>query len=860
MKQTLLLLLTLLTGVCFATTQAQSVTEPDNLVEVHVAEPGTLSARLNAVEADTIISLKITGTLGSADLVTLATQEGRMAGVSYLDLSGIRLDYDGGQYASVVDGPEAGMGFSYIYVYKLSAECGDSVLRSRPTSKTIECRRNDLSALLRKNYVLQTVILPTDMQHVGEYMMDNCWSLRNVVLPKNLKTVGNNAFYNCMELTIPSFPRDLDEVGRYAFFRVGIDSIVFDRPTRLGYGAFAGTPLRRIDMPLPPDTIPAMAFAAQLTEIHIGEGLKVIGAEAFGGEIAVAELPSSIREIHSTSFAYNAPFLRSIEPVDSIRYIGRVAYAVTDHSRTSYELRPGTVSISDRLFESSAATSFTVPASVEIVGERAFASTKITAMPSMPGLRQIADWAFNGCQQMTRADIPESVDSIGFYAFRDCPALTTVNYCAIDARCNYTMLGADIEHITLGDRVRRIPTGLFTENKHLTSLVLPTTVEVISENAFYDCRNLQSLILPDGVTDIGISAFSNCSALSDFHWPLHLRSVGQGAFNNCESLTVISLPEGVESVGWAAFSSCSSVRSLYIPSTLRSLDSGAFQFYNHDINGYTVTCMATTPPDLYWDGCNAPAVIKVPAEALDAYLADHNWNIRQDTIIGIGGLPATTADVHTSFDRDIDDDTDLNDAIVGNVYLTLGSPAAYDADGGSLLLLSTTTEAEAEAIGGMEPRRTDLANRFNGLVVKVDRGTGTLGVECCTTGTKRLNVKVGTDRPQSFVQSGLGTVSVTYDVPADTYIYIYASETAGYSRSGSDLSAEVASADDYVRIFSVDIKHTSLGIGDLTEETQSPSPVVARYTLDGRRVTDMPSPGIYIVVRADGRSGKVIVK
>lgn len=54
----------------------------------------------------------------------------------------------------------------------------------------------------------------------------------------------------------------------------------------------------------------------------------------------------------------------------------------------------------------------------------------------------------------------------------------------------------------------------FDDCTNLTSVVIPDSVTSIGDGAFYNCTNLTSIVISDSVTSIGYQAFCNCPRLT----------------------------------------------------------------------------------------------------------------------------------------------------------------------------------------------------------------------------------------------------------------------------------------------------------------------------------------------------------
>ena len=101
--------------------------------------------------------------------------------------------------------------------------------------------------------------------------------------------------------------------------------------------------------------------------------------------------------------------------------------------------------------------------------------------------------AFRDCSMLTSVTIPDSVTSIGDYAFWNCRGLTSV---------------------TIGSSVESIGSYAFDGCTGLTSVTIPDSVTSIGRYAFRDCTRLTSVTIGSSVESIGSYAFDGCTGLT----------------------------------------------------------------------------------------------------------------------------------------------------------------------------------------------------------------------------------------------------------------------------------------------------------------------------------------------------------
>ena len=177
----------------------------------------------------------------------------------------------------------------------------------------------------------------------------------------------------------------------------------------------------------------------------------------------------------------------------------------------------------------------------------------------------IDDQAFCGCSELINVIIPDSVASIGYWSFRDCSGLTSINvdennkkYCSDDGvlfnknmttLIQYPPAKANSEYV-IPDSVMSIEDSAFFECTELTSITIPNSVTSIGDYAFYGCTGLTSVTIPDSVTSIGGSAFYGCTGLASVNISNSVTSINDLAFYGCTGLTSVIIPDSVKTISF----------------------------------------------------------------------------------------------------------------------------------------------------------------------------------------------------------------------------------------------------------------------------------------------------------------------
>ena len=110
----------------------------------------------------------------------------------------------------------------------------------------------------------------------------------------------------------------------------------------------------------------------------------------------------------------------------------------------------------------------------------------------------------------------------------------------------------------------------------ITSILIPSTVTEIGDDAFANCCSLKSLTIPDSVTKIGVEAFRGCTSLKSLTIPDSVTEIGTAAFCGCTSLKSLIIPDSVTKIGPTAFAFVCGLESLRLSSNVKRLRSSLF--------------------------------------------------------------------------------------------------------------------------------------------------------------------------------------------------------------------------------------------------------------------------------------------
>lgn len=384
--------------------------------------------------------------------------------------------------------------------------------------------------------------------------------------------------------------------------------------TTLGYQAFKGcTGLTGIVIPVTATSIESGCFynCTSLKNVEIRGTIKNLEYQTFYGCQALESinLPDGMKGIRNYVF-YDCKSLKSIEFPSTLTSIGANAFDGCS-SLESVEIPDSVWGLSDSAFrDCSNLSNIKFSANMTSIEYAALAGTAITELNLPNTLKSIGNFAFNDCKKLKSIYIPETVTSIGGNILSECDSLETIevssdnpNYIAIDnvlfdkavknlmnypagnKRTSYAIPeGVEniyggafngclyLKNVTMPDTVTTLQQTAFNFAESIKSIKLSKNLSIIDMYTFYYCSSLEEIVIPKGVSSINVAAFAGCENLVNVDIPSSVTYIGQQAFEYCSSLVSIEIPAGVTQLEGYTFKDCTNLKAVVIPATLTTIN------------------------------------------------------------------------------------------------------------------------------------------------------------------------------------------------------------------------------------------------------------------------------------------------
>lgn len=384
------------------TDQSSHDFEANSYLVVHVAEPGTLKASLEALQCNlsTLKNLKIKGNLTKSDFELMRKDMPKLESLNLKETKMLNMEISAwdkpSEYHDDMIPQDAFYGNRTIRRIVLPENInriGTNAFREMSLNTTLTIpekvtRIDDFAFSFLDDYA--TLELPSSLEYIGDraFLTAAVFELK---LSNSLKYIGNGAF-NASNASGKFFlPEHLEHIGDEAFSGLGS-----------GKGIIEGS----IDFPAHYKEIPAGCFGIGFkngVNVTIADGITKIGGNSFAGQIFNNRLiiPKSVKIIGYSAFKY-ATFRNGVTIPENLSFVENHAFGFSSLEE-------------DIVFPTG--MSFANPA---------FQGSRIKGLTLKENILQINEGAFAGCSNLKKITIGKNVEYIGTNAFSDMNSLETV--------------------------------------------------------------------------------------------------------------------------------------------------------------------------------------------------------------------------------------------------------------------------------------------------------------------------------------------------------------------------------------------------------------------------------------------------
>ena len=398
------------------------------------------------------------------------------------------------------------------------------------SGKTYSVTTIDNQAFFNCWYLTGDLVIPNSVTIIGGSAFSYCWGFNgSLIIGNSVTSIGGEAFFWCEKLTSVSFPNTLKRIGGRAFngcTRINSFSIG-ESVTHIGSNAFHGTgwynnqpsgllfkdgwclgykgdkPTGALVLPMGTKGVTGFILCTDLTSVSFPSSLMYICDQAFDrctnltGDLII---PNSVTTIGIRAFSECSGLTGNLVIGNSVTSIGEDAFILCSFNSVQYN---GDVAqwcgISFGDITSTSANVFNCNdfyIGGELVDQLVIPET----------VTSVGQYAFAGCGSITSVTIPTSVIEIGDGAFAACNGISVYYEGDIAQWCG----------ISFGDTFPYdAGYNLYIEDELITQLDIPETVTSIGQYCFCRCNSLFSVTIPNSVTTIGSYAFNGCCGIDE---------------------------------------------------------------------------------------------------------------------------------------------------------------------------------------------------------------------------------------------------------------------------------------------------------------------------------------------------------
>ena len=464
-----------------------------------------------------------------------------------------------------------------------------------------------------------------DVEHIPSYLFSQMVNITSIDIPNNVKSIGTSAFSSCSRLYSVNIANSVNRIGASAFAGtywyetivpdgvVYINNVLYTYKGNMPYNT-------SINIREGTTSITSNAFyrCHGLTSISIPDGLMSIGDEVFYECSSLSEItiPNSVTEIGQTVF-YGCSSLESVVLSEKILSISSFSNTGSNYYY-SYGFFEGCSSLK----------SIELPNNLQTIGDEVFRDCSSLEKIVIPNtVTNVGRGVFNGCTSLKSVQLSNNITSLLSTTYD-----RSYGYCGFFENCS------SLTSITLPDSLKTIGEYAFVSCSSLKDITFGYNIPQIDDYAFWKCDSLMSITYPtnvfihDSVYTLGVNTINvKANNWKEFcegnvHKELNYnnRYNIHKYINDQEIEGDIVIPNGVTTIEDYAFYNCD-LTSVVIPNSITNVGIAAFGSYKLT----NATCYAQLPPEIKKNNFGSyyyQDTLYVPKESFDAYFMSEWFN------------------------------------------------------------------------------------------------------------------------------------------------------------------------------------------------------------------------------------------
>ncbi len=571
---------------------------------------------------------------------------------------------------------------------------------------------------------LTDVELPSLLTAVSQFTFSNCYNLTNITIPVSVTRLNDRAFENCTSLqnvyykgtavnwsdiiivVSSGYPASatpmyyaskfyLIDTNGTTTYNGNTYSLLTDLKLNIpgaikAYSFYGFNCLNYLELQVSVTTISSYAFFGcdHLYIARLGMSMSTIGSEAFTNCFRLAEvhyynnanfsLPTWGKggygnvKLYAYGDFYGSYYNNTLFDLDTDGHIiTSNGYIIADVFTNYGFLIDYIGDDTDLVLPSSFTHGSNTITRYGIAKYAFYKNDRITSLTIPSGVlstydlngtwfKQIGDYAFEYCNNLTKVVLPNNVESFGSNVFKYCMRLYEVYHLKEnsdldpgDSSYGYVAERAKVVHKSLDepsiitrdsngfmfmklevnnedkyyaigyagtDKDITLPSSFefesntitdyeiyqygFREYQFLRSITIPANIKTVNQDAFYDCNALINADLPDTVTSLGGGGtYECCYSLISVKVPSRVISMGYEMLRDCNNLTEVIIPTSIKSIANYVFHNDSKLERIFYEGTASQWE-GVTISTSSDLSSRTVIFYYSdtepTTPGNYW--------------------------------------------------------------------------------------------------------------------------------------------------------------------------------------------------------------------------------------------------------------------